>query len=181
MWTRTTKIFPGLKEGLQQYYELELETDLFSLNTGRVFAKIGVNGKMDEPTRLPVSFVVIDNQPHLTESGVTYLSKKVQKLLIVTTNKSHPAYAVKQTLQNIEIISYVRDIDFTDLMQKLRRNYGVEKLTVQSGGTLNAMLAREGLIDRVLLVVAPALVGGKATPNTYRWRILAFIRRIGKD
>ena len=42
------KDFPkidGVKEGLHQYYELEQETDLFSLNTGRVMVKIGVNDK----------------------------------------------------------------------------------------------------------------------------------------
>ena len=32
----------GVKEGLHQYYEIEQTTDLFSLNTGRVMAKIGV-------------------------------------------------------------------------------------------------------------------------------------------
>ena len=32
----------GVKEGLHQYYELEQETDVFSLNTGRVMTKIGV-------------------------------------------------------------------------------------------------------------------------------------------
>ena len=37
------KDFPtisGIKEGLSQYYEIEKQTDFFSLNTGRVFAKI---------------------------------------------------------------------------------------------------------------------------------------------
>ena len=40
------KDFPrikGLKEGLNQYYALEQQTDIFSLNTGRVMAKIGMN------------------------------------------------------------------------------------------------------------------------------------------
>lgn len=39
------KDFPsiaGLKEGLHQYYEIEQTTDLWSLNTGRVQAKLGV-------------------------------------------------------------------------------------------------------------------------------------------
>lgn len=42
------KDFPkisGLKEGLSQYYEIEQTTDLWSFNTGRVQAKMGVNGK----------------------------------------------------------------------------------------------------------------------------------------
>ena len=37
----------GVKEGLHQYYELEQETDYFSLNTGRVMAKIGVNDRRE--------------------------------------------------------------------------------------------------------------------------------------
>lgn len=34
---------PSVAEGLYQYYELEQQTDLWSLNTGRVMAKIGAN------------------------------------------------------------------------------------------------------------------------------------------
>lgn len=46
------------KEGLHQYYEIEQTTDLWSLNSGRVQAKMGVNeAKM--PDKTPVSFVVI--------------------------------------------------------------------------------------------------------------------------
>ena len=36
-------LIDGVKEGLSQYYEIEQTTDLYSLNTGRVMAKIGVN------------------------------------------------------------------------------------------------------------------------------------------
>jgi 2,5-diamino-6-(ribosylamino)-4(3H)-pyrimidinone 5'-phosphate reductase len=36
---------------------------------------------------------------------------------------------------------------------------------MQSGGTLNATLLRNNLIDHVSLIVAPALIGGKNTPT----------------
>lgn len=152
----------GLKEGLQQYYDIEKETDFFSLNTGRVFAKVGINEKTDEPIKLPVSLVVIDSQ-HLTEKGVLYLAKKSKTLIIATTNKSHPATSLKDSARSIEVLQYEGQIDFKDLFEKLKEKYGAEKLTIQSGGTLNTTLVREGLIDRVLLVVAPALIGGKET------------------
>lgn len=157
------KNITGLKEGLQQYYDLEQQTDFFSLNTGRVFAKIGFNEKTDEPQKLPVSFIVIDNKPYLTSKGIAYLAKRSKKLFIVTTNKSHPAFALKLEYSNIEIILYEIAIIFSDLFTKLYSEYGVDRLTVQSGGTLNATLIRDGLIDRVLLVVAPALIGGVNT------------------
>ena len=56
---------PGVAEGLHQYYEIEQTTDLWSFNTGRVQAKMGVNEK-EMPSKTPVSFVILDNH-HLTE------------------------------------------------------------------------------------------------------------------
>ncbi len=153
----------GLKEGLNQYYEIEKQTDLFSLNTGRVFAKVGFNEKKDDPQKLPVTFVVIDNKPHLNEKGLSYLSKKAKKLIIITTNKSHPAFDLKKLENNIDILFYDKEIDFIDVFNKLNNDFGAERLTIQSGGTLNSQLVRLGLVDRLLLVVAPALVGGKDT------------------
>jgi hypothetical protein len=60
----------GVREGLHQYYEIEQTTDLWSFNTGRVQAKMGVNEK-PVPCKTPVSFVILDNH-HLTERGVHY-------------------------------------------------------------------------------------------------------------
>ena len=74
----------GLKEGLQQYYDIEQTTDLWSLNIGRVLEKIGINNKNEIPTKTPVSFVVIDNKSHLNENGIKFLSYKCEKLIIVT-------------------------------------------------------------------------------------------------
>ena len=64
------KKIAGVKEGLPQYYELEQQTDLYSLNSGRVMAKIGVNERTKEPEKIDISFVIIDTKPHLNEKGV---------------------------------------------------------------------------------------------------------------
>lgn len=42
----------GVKEGLYQYYEIEKTTDWYSLNTGRVMAKIGVNERKEKPQKI---------------------------------------------------------------------------------------------------------------------------------
>lgn len=160
------KDFPqisGIKEGLKQYYDIEQKTDLFSLNTGRVFAKIGFNERTDEPTKTPVTFVVIDNQPHLTKQGVSYLAKKAKDLILVTTNKNHPIFSMQEECSNLHPTLYTGRVDFVNLFRKLKEEYMADKLTIQSGGTLNAILVRAGLIDRLLLVVAPALIGGHST------------------
>lgn len=161
------KDFPqisGIKEGLKQYYDLEKKTDLFSLNSGRVLAKVGINEKTDEPEKSPVSFIIIDSKPHLELSGVDYLLRKSKKLFIVTTNKDHPVFE-RQNDSNIEIIFYENKIDFAELFSKLKNDFECSRMTIQTGGTLNAIFLRDGLIDHVSIVVAPALIGGKDTAS----------------
>ncbi len=153
----------GVKEGIQQYYDLEQKTDLVSLNTGRVMAKIGVNISKDEPKKMIVDFVIIDNKPHLKKSGLLYLTKWVKTLYLVTNNKNHPAFKLKT--DNIKVIYYPDKINFDNLFIKLKKEYKINKITIQSGGTLNATLLRKKLIDKVSLVIAPCLIGGNNTPT----------------
>lgn len=151
----------GVKEGLHQYYELEAETDIFSLNTGRVMEKIGVNDKKEYPKKIDVvTFVIIDNKPHLNENGIDYLCNWVGKLLLVTTNKNHIAFSLKEKYDNLEIL-YYDVLNLEKLLEDLYCKYNAERLTIQSGGTLNGMFVRNKLIDFVNIVIAPIIVGGK--------------------
>lgn len=155
------KDFPkikGVKEGLHQYYEIEQTTDLWSLNSGRVQAKIGVNER-ELPDKTPVSFVIIDNK-HLTERGIKYFSRLSREFILVTTNENHPAFKVRE--KNLHVI-YQKELSLKDMLTELKKEYGCERLTIQSGGTLNGMFLREKLIDYVDVVVAPILIGGKDT------------------
>ena len=155
------KRIDGVKEGLHQYYEIESETDVFSLNTGRVMAKIGVNDKVTPPEKLDmVTFIIIDNKPHLKESGVEYLCNWLGRLILVTTNKEHPAYDLKDKLDNLDIL-YYDELDLKKMLEDIEEKYHAGRVTIQSGGTLNGMFLRENLIDYVHVVVAPVLVGGK--------------------
>lgn len=153
----------GIKEGIQQYYDLEQKTDLVSLNTGRVMAKIGINERKNEPKKMIVDFVIIDNKPHLKKSGLLYLTKWVKTLYLVTNNKNHPAF--KLNADNIKVMYYPGKINFDNLFIKLKKEYKINKITIQSGGTLNATLLRNKLIDKVSLVIAPCLIGGDNTPT----------------
>ena len=149
-----------VKEGLNQYYELEKETDYFSLNTGKVMAKIGVNDKKEYREKVDVTFVIIDNKPHLNENGIDYICHWVGRLLLVTTNKNHIGHSLQNKYDNLEILYYEK-LDLEELLEDLYINYGAERLTIQSGGTLNGMFVRDKLIDFVNIVIAPIIVGGK--------------------
>lgn len=148
----------GVKEGLRQYYDIEQTTDLWSFNTGRVQAKMGVNVK-PLPEKTPVSFVIYDNR-HLTAHGVRYFCAKSREFVLITTNPMHPAFEEKE--ENLHIILQKR-LDLEAALCTLRKEYGCERLTIQSGGTVNSLYLREKLFDYVDIVVAPILIGGKDT------------------
>ncbi|MBS3111749.1 dihydrofolate reductase family protein [Candidatus Woesearchaeota archaeon] len=174
------KDFPkitGIKEGLQQYYDIEKTTDLYSLNSGLVQAKVGANKPQKNIAKLPVRFLIIDNKPHLNKIGVDNFIRKSKKLFIITTNKNHPAFSRKDT-DNLEIIYYPKKIDFVDLFRKLKQDFGVKRMTIQTGGTLNAIFLREKLINKLSIVVAPTLIGGKDTPSLIDGKSLSSIREL---
>ncbi len=155
------KDFPqieGVREGLHQYYEIEQTTDLWTLNSGRVQAKIGVNTKK-MPDRTPVSFVITDNR-HLNENGIRYLCALSKMLVLITSNAQHPAFHIEEG--NLHII-YQKELSLKKALVKLRSEYGCERITIQTGGTLNGLFLREKLFDYVDIVVAPVLIGGKDT------------------
>ncbi len=154
----------GVKEGLHQYYEIEATTDFYSLNTGRVMEKIGVNNRKEYHEKVDCRFIIIDNKPHLNENGIDYICNWVDRLILVTTNKNHIAYALKEKYENLDIL-YYEFLDLNVLLKDLKSIYNAKNITIQSGGTLNCKFLREDLIDYVNVVITPLLVGGKDTPT----------------
>lgn len=148
----------GVKEGLHQYYEIEQTTDLWSFNTGRVQAKMGVNEKK-MPSKTPVSFVLLDNH-HLTKHGVEYFCELSKQAVVITSNACHPAFDLKA--DNLHII-YQKQPSLAEALERLKSECGCDRLTVQSGGTVNGLFLREKLFDYADIVIAPVLIGGKDT------------------
>lgn len=155
------KDFPkiiGVKEGLHQYYDIEQTTDLWAFNTGRVQAKIGVNSK-DMPKKTPVSFAILDTR-YLNENGIRYFCSLSKQFVLITSNENHPAFKVRE--ENLHII-YQSKLSLEDALCELKTKFGCERITIQSGGTVNGLLLRDKLFDFIDIVVAPVLIGGKDT------------------
>ena len=172
---RDFPLIEGLKEGLPQYYEIEQTTDLWSFNTGRVQAKMGVNEK-PIPEKTPVSFVILDNH-HLTEHGVRYFCARSAQFVLITSNHEHPAFGMHE--DNLNIL-YQEQFSLKSALEKLKSDYGCERLTVQSGGTVNGLFLREKLLDYVDIVMAPVLIGGKDTPTLIDGESLCSTDELGR-
>ncbi len=59
-------------------------------------------------------------------------------------------------------------VDFREALEELNARYGVRTVRVDSGGTLNGVLLRAGLVDEVSLLIHPCLVGGTTPRSFYR-------------
>ncbi len=128
---------------------------------------MGVNEK-ELPAKTPVSFVLLDNH-HLTEHGVRYFCALSKQAVVITSNRYHPAFAVDE--DNFNII-YQEHPSLGNALERLKNECGCDRLTVQSGGTVNGLFLREKLFDFVDVVVAPVLIGGKDTPTLIDGRSL---------
>lgn len=63
-------------------------------------------------------------------------------------------FRISDTLGNVDPLTVSNPINFTHLFTRLKTDFEVNRLTIQSGGELNSHFVRAGLIDRVSLVVA---------------------------
>lgn len=102
----------------------------------------------------------IGDNTHLSEHGIKYFCKLSKEFVLITSNKKHSAFQVKE--DNLHII-YQESISLQDALVILKSEYGCERLTVQIGGTLNGLFLREKLFDYIDVVVEPVLIGGKDT------------------
>jgi 2,5-diamino-6-(ribosylamino)-4(3H)-pyrimidinone 5'-phosphate reductase len=82
------------------------------------------------------------------------------------TPKDYLEYLKKE---DVEYIMAGEDkVDFRAALEQLNDKYGVELVRVDSGGTLNGVLLREGLVDEISILIHPALVGGIKPQSIFR-------------
>lgn len=150
----------GVSEGLHQYYEIEQTTDLWTMSSGKIQSKLGINERKKQ-VKKDIYIAIIDNI-HLTKEGVKNLCNSFKKVVLVTRNEMHPAFDISK--ENLDII-YQKELNLKDALIELKSRHNCKRLTVQTGGTVNSLFLREKLLDYIDIIIAPILIGGKNTPT----------------
>lgn len=65
------------------------------------------------------------------------------------------------------IIAGKQHVDLRDALEQLNLRFGTQRVRVDSGGVLNGVLLREGLVDEVSVIISPSLVGGVSPKTMY--------------
>jgi 2,5-diamino-6-(ribosylamino)-4(3H)-pyrimidinone 5'-phosphate reductase len=80
--------------------------------------------------------------------------------LALTTKSTPREYMALLNAQGVEwMMSGVDRVDFKQALEQLNERFGITVVRVDSGGTLNGVLLRGGLVDELHLLVHPVLVG----------------------
>lgn len=81
-----------------------------------------------------------------------------------STPKEHVDYLEARNIDRI--VTGGERVDLRAALEELNARHGVETVRVDSGGVLNGVLLREGLVSEVSLLFEPVLVGG-TTPRSF--------------
>jgi 2,5-diamino-6-(ribosylamino)-4(3H)-pyrimidinone 5'-phosphate reductase len=87
------------------------------------------------------------------------------RVVIFTTSQTSNEQIERLRTHNVEV--FVEDAPRVDLSKMMLTLYsiGVKRLMVEGGGTMNFELMRLGLVDELMIYVAPMIFGGSNAPT----------------
>jgi 2,5-diamino-6-(ribosylamino)-4(3H)-pyrimidinone 5'-phosphate reductase len=90
-------------------------------------------------------------------------------IVVLCTQKTPEKYLQYLKGKNIEVIIAGEDkVDFRAALEELNTRFGVNTVRVDSGGTLNGVLLRAGLVNEVSILIHPFLVGGTSPHSIFK-------------
>ncbi len=156
------------------YYELASRWKADAMLSGSNTILMGMLGNLEEPETFtsPVEYdplavprlVVVDSRGQIRNWN--YLrSQPYWREATVLCSRSTPREYLEY-LENRDIPYIVAGEDQVDLpaaLEELNTRFGVQSVRVDSGGILNGVLLRAGLVDEVSVLIDPCVVGGLST------------------
>ncbi len=133
----------------------------------------GIGTVLEDDPRLDVREVATPRQPRLvvldshlrTPPGARLLGVPDREVLIATTNAAFAspqrARLEERGAMVVPLPAHEDQVDLTALLRMLA-DRGVNELHVEAGARLNGALLRQGLVDELLLYLAPKLLGSGA-------------------
>jgi diaminohydroxyphosphoribosylaminopyrimidine deaminase/5-amino-6-(5-phosphoribosylamino)uracil reductase len=153
----------------QRVHQIRNEVDAIVAGAGTIVAdnpflttRLGKKSNVKHPVR-----VILDNENLVPLNANVFKNTESQQVLYVT-GKNLPVSREKAlTQKGVEILPLKEKkggVDLLHLMQAL----GEKELTsvlVEGGGEVNASFLEAGLVDKVMVFVAPLLIGGRDAPG----------------
>jgi riboflavin biosynthesis pyrimidine reductase len=113
----------------------------------------------------PVFAIAVDSSGKLRwESNVM----RGDRFIVVTTDKAPAGYLADLRSKSISyLIGGRREIDFASVLARLRKHFGIRKLMLEGGGSINGALLAAGVVDEISLLVCPYADGAPSLPTVF--------------
>ncbi len=129
---------------------------------------VGINTVLKDDPRLTVHKIKSKRQPIrivIDSRARTPLNSRVlnkESKTIIAVSKRADENRIKKLMEKgAEVIICGEDkVDLVKLMEILY-DKGIRKILLEGGGTLNWSMLKNGLVDEVIVAIAPVIVGGR--------------------
>ena len=92
-----------------------------------------------------------------------------QDIIILCSTSTPQAYLNYLQKRKIRYLCTGNEhVDYKAALEELNTRYGIDVVRVDSGGTLNGILLRAGLVKEVSVLIHPVLVGGTTPRSMFR-------------
>jgi 2,5-diamino-6-(ribosylamino)-4(3H)-pyrimidinone 5'-phosphate reductase len=119
--------------------------------------------KFDDPRQL---LVVVDSRGRIKDWSVLRNQPYWRDVVVLCSQATPQEHLEHLREQEVDIIvAGLEQVDLCFALAQLRSAYRVECLRVDSGGILNGVLLRAGLVDEIAIIINPCLAGG-TSPRT---------------
>jgi len=153
------------EEARKRVHDLRHEHDaiLIGGNTAIVDNPI-LTDRSGKPRRRPLVRVVLDNQLRL--SAVSNLISTASETPTIIFTNSHDAgkVSVLQALGADVVVSPMGGRDLTGVLDELK-NRDIQSVLVEGGSEIAGAFCDAKLVDKVTLIAAPMIIGGREAPN----------------
>ena len=111
--------------------------------------------------------VIVDSRGRIRPWGLLRNQPYWRDAIALVSLATPEEYLAYLQSEGVEFIQTGGDyVDLQAALEALYSRYGIRTVRVDSGGTLNGVLLREGLVDEISLLIDPSLVGG-TSPRSF--------------
>ncbi|RUM44586.1 MAG: bifunctional diaminohydroxyphosphoribosylaminopyrimidine deaminase/5-amino-6-(5-phosphoribosylamino)uracil reductase RibD [Desulfocapsa sp.] len=155
-------------ESLHRLHELRNTVDAILVGSGTQLAdNPSLTTRRGDDAKDPLR-VVLDSSLRISpDAKILHLSSAAPTLIVCTEKAEPQKIALLQKLNNVQVQVIEHDDDGRISLLSLLRflgEKGICSLLVEGGAEVHSSFLRKGLIDRVMLFVAPLFAGSEGTP-----------------
>ncbi|RLJ91318.1 bifunctional diaminohydroxyphosphoribosylaminopyrimidine deaminase/5-amino-6-(5-phosphoribosylamino)uracil reductase RibD [Planococcus citreus] len=151
----------------------ESRLDAHQLRNENMAILVGVNTVIHDNPELTTRIqngrnpirIIIDSSLKIPEDAKVLNDKKADTW-IFTSQYPDAAKEKKLLSGGIKVVrtSSLKNVDLSEMLNVLEESQ-ISSLLIEGGGTINASFLESHLIDKVILYIAPKLIGGKEAPS----------------